>query len=577
MNPLLLNYQRWRQTGALRRHDIAVPTQVPTTDAIFMVLRRMRGPLIVMIVVFVTSVVGLTQIPGRDTDGNVYYMTAFDAFYFISYTALTIGFGETPYELTVSQRLWVTGSIYSSVVAWTYAIGTVLALMQGQTFQDAIATGRFKRRVRNISEPFHILVGYGQSGKYVAQVLAAEDRRLVVVEKDRAKVEGLEAAQFSIDVPGITANAATPQILGMAGLGNPHCSGVLAISGDETTNLSIVMMANLLSPNVPVVARCSTRATAQAMKEFAPRAVLNPYDRYGEYLILALSRPATYQLITWLLSPPGTELPERHEGLLSGQWMVVSDDQFGQEISKDLETAGLNVVLFDPDDGLPEVENLRGLVAGTSKDTLNLTLAAHTRLSNPDAFLSVRQRDYSRTPMLHAFGPDSLFIPTELVARECLARIITPVYWSTLEELRRLDDKAAASLIDRLVDHSGIWTPRSTKLRLDSASAPAVVAWLRRENSLTIGDLLRYPDDRETELQLVAMSLIRDGDTTILPSSDIQLEVDDELVLAGRSKAFHALGAALNYFSTLTYVATGKQVPSTWLWRVLSDLRGNST
>ena len=135
-----------------------------------------------------------------------------------------------------------------------------------------------------------------------------------------------------------------------------------------------------------------------------------------------------------------------------------------------------------------------------------------------------------------------------------------------------MPDEEGAELIDRLVAHSGIRAPRSQKLRLDTASAPAVMAWLRRGSELTIGQLLTYPDDRDTDLPLIAMSLIRDGETRILPATDTVLQPDDELVLAGRSKAFHTLGATLNYTSALTYVATGREVPSTWLWRVVSDL-----
>ena len=57
-------------------------------------------------------------------------MGFFDAFYFMSYTASTIGFGELPHPFTEAQRLWVTISIYLTVIGWAYAIGSLLALFQ---------------------------------------------------------------------------------------------------------------------------------------------------------------------------------------------------------------------------------------------------------------------------------------------------------------------------------------------------------------------------------------------------------------------------------------------------------------
>ena len=62
-------------------------------------------------------------------------MGFFDAFYVMSYTATTIGFGEIPYPFTYNQRMWVTISIYLTVIGWAYAIGSLLALLQDRAFR----------------------------------------------------------------------------------------------------------------------------------------------------------------------------------------------------------------------------------------------------------------------------------------------------------------------------------------------------------------------------------------------------------------------------------------------------------
>ena len=63
-----------------------------------MILRRMRAPFLLLITVYSISILGMVVIPGIDNDGNVSHMSFFHAFYFVSYTATTIGFGEIPYE-----------------------------------------------------------------------------------------------------------------------------------------------------------------------------------------------------------------------------------------------------------------------------------------------------------------------------------------------------------------------------------------------------------------------------------------------------------------------------------------------
>jgi voltage-gated potassium channel len=105
-------------------------------NIIFIFFRRMRLPLLLLVTVFSITALGLTLIPGQDADGNVWYMSYFHAFYFVGYMSTIIGFGEIPYPFTDAQRLWVMFSIYSTVIVWLYAIGTLINLVQDKTFQE---------------------------------------------------------------------------------------------------------------------------------------------------------------------------------------------------------------------------------------------------------------------------------------------------------------------------------------------------------------------------------------------------------------------------------------------------------
>src|SRR3712207_2525873 len=124
----------------------------------------MRAPLIVLIAIFSISVLGLTLIPGVDGEGRPWRMGFFDAIYVMSYTATTIGFGEIPYAFTYNQRMWVTISIYLTVIGWAYAIGSLLALLQDRSFRQALALQRFTRKVGRLAEPFVLIAGYGRAG-----------------------------------------------------------------------------------------------------------------------------------------------------------------------------------------------------------------------------------------------------------------------------------------------------------------------------------------------------------------------------------------------------------------------------
>lgn len=557
----------------LRRKDVPVPQPAPSTDALFMALRRMRAPLIVVVVVFSISVTGLTLIPGTDPDGNPWKMSVFDALYLMSYTATTIGFGEIPYALSYPQRAWVIVCIFASVIGWAYFIGVTLSLIQDRAFRLALARQSFVRKVRTLRRPFLIVAGYGQMGRMVAETLDTLGRSCVVLDADPESLDALANAQLASDIPALIADARDPRALGLAGLGSPYCTGVLALTHSDDVNLAIVMAVALLRDDVPVIACANDRMTGNAMHDFGAEAVVNPYERYGNYLVMRLRRPDTYRLVTWLTAKPGEPLPPETEEHEDGHWVITSDDRFGHEIAQDLEDAGLNWTLTEAADGPPDVTDAVGFIAGSTNDALNLALAGHARLENPDIFVSIRQRSPRSKPLLAAMDPDSVFIPAQLTVAEALARVVTPDFWDFVRHLWTLDDEASDALLRRIVARVGRGSPDTDRLVLDAAQAPAVTRWLRQGRTLRLGDLFRHPDDREIKVQALPVTVIRNGVDAFVPDLDLELCVGDTIVAVGRPNAFDIMSQALYYEQTVEYLATGVQVPDTWVGRVLTRRR----
>ena len=252
-NPLLAFWSRIFGRGeddrSRRVRRVQFSSAAEASETIFLVLRRMRIPLIVLITILSVTVLGLTLIPGQDPQGRPYRMGFFDAFYVMSYTASTIGFGELPYPFTYSQRMWVTISIYLTVIGWAYAIGSLLALLQDRAFRQALAFQRFRRRVARLREPFLLIAGYGQTGELLGHAFDDLGRRFVVIDRDAGRIDDLELASYHADVPALAGDAADPGHLGIAGLEHAYCEGVLALTDDDETNLAITMAATRAGPS----------------------------------------------------------------------------------------------------------------------------------------------------------------------------------------------------------------------------------------------------------------------------------------------------------------------------------------
>lgn len=566
-----------------------VSSEGPSTTAIFLVLRKMRAPLIVLISLFAVSILGLTLVPGQVIDGKVWRMDPFEAFYFMSYTATTIGFGEIPYPFSTAQRAWVIATIYLSVVAWAYAIGSVLALLQDSGFREALGLQRFERQIRHMHEPFFILCGFGQAGEVVARALDASDHRLVVMDKEEARIEALDLAALRSDVPGLRADASDPHELRRAGLESKHCAGVIALTNDDQANLAITMATSLLRPDVPVVCRTLEDALIDRMKAFGHPLIVDPFNLFGDELVLALRAPVTNRLTTWLTGDVEAPLPPLLEIPRHGRWVVAGYGRFGGHLAADLRRNGIPVTVVDVKGGTGEgleiiageptdprvldeadLEDAVGFAAATDNDVDNLSLIVEATRRNPSLFLVARQNDPTNGPLFEALHIDSVLMPTRLIAHEVLARIGDPMMWLFVQNAQHRPDEWGAPLLDRITTTCGTRRPDIWTVDMTDHGAPALMQHVEA-GDITVDTLTKDPQDRNRDLEAVVLMIKRGREVIMAPDDDEVLHVGDRLLITGMPYDRRNLDTTLCVPAAAEYVITGKQVGASWIWRTLVD------
>jgi Trk K+ transport system NAD-binding subunit len=339
-----------------------------------------------------------------------------------------------------------------------------------------------------------------------------------------------------------------------------------------------------------VIARTVSQAIAERMLAFGNPTVVDPFDRFGDHLRIALRAPASYQLMTWLESGPGAEVPERGHPPATGRWVVCGYGRFGRHLTEDLRAEGLQVTIIEPksavdhDDGVvagegfePEVMERAGIadavgfVAGTDNDTSNLSLIAAARRVNPDLYVAARQNLPASEPLFAVMEVDSLLVPTEVVAHEVFAQISTPLLWRFLQEVPGQGDQWAAELVGRMTEHCSRHLEALWKIRLTADEAPALTGWLAGGDA-RLGDLMRDPDDREERLEAVPLMVLRGDECVMAPPDDFVLAEGDEMLMAGRPGARRELGMTMLVDTVREYVVSGRHVPASWIWRRLSGI-----
>ena len=457
-------------------------------------------------------------------------------------------------------------TIYLTVIGWAYALGSLLTLVQDKAFRQALRLQQFSRTVSRLSEPFLLLAGYGMTGELLARSFDGLGRQLVIIDAAESRIEALGMDTYQVDIPALAGDARNPHNLAAAGLNHPLCEGVLAMTDDDEVNLAVTMAAALLRPEVPVVARTVSTVIADRMHAFGTPTVVNPFDRFGNHLRIALRAPASYQLLEWLEAGPGAPLPERGRPPVDGQWVVCGYGRFGREVIADLRAEGLQVTVIDPNaspagsDGTPHegvtvvvgdasepgvltragIEDAVAFIAGTDNDTTNLSLLAAARRLNPDLFLAARQNARVNAPLFRAMHVDALLIPAEVVAHEVYAQLSTPLLWRFVQDMPAKGDAWAADVVARLEGHCGRQLQSLWRLRLTDTEAPALAGWLA-SGEAKVSDLLRDPDDRDQQLLAVCLLVIRDDEAVLLPDEDFVARDGDELLFAGDASARRSL------------------------------------
>lgn len=560
--------------------------------ALFLALRRLRAPLILLVTVFAAGIVGLVLIPGVDASGGPWHLTVFQALYFMTYTASTIGFGEIPREFSTAQRVWVTGIIYASVIGWAYLVASLLALSQDQAFRNAITSGGFRRRVRAIREPFHLICGFGETGMLVGKALDALGGRFVAVEIDPTRVQELDLLDLQQDAPGLAGDAKLPENLLAAGLSKRECRGVLALTNDDQANLAVAMSVRLIHPGVPVLARAMSPETGANMASFGTDHIVNPFAKFGGYLALAIDSPGSHRLLSWVTGLPGTTLkPETAPP--RGHWIVCGYGRFGREVVRAFRREGLEITIIDPEERTIEglravrghgtdaeplrlagVERSVGIVAGTDDDVNNLSIAVTARELNPKLFTILRQNLQANRALFDAFRADITMVSSEIVANECLALINTPLLSRFLAVVRNKDDAWADAVIERMQAVMGVEAPEIWCVDINAAGAPALHQVLATQGAgICVGDLARDPSNRDERLACLPVYIARETDSITLPGDDELIETGDQVLFAGTPSARRAQWAALRNVNVRDYLLNGVDVPDGWIWRWLDRRR----
>jgi len=561
------------------------------SDILFLILRRLRAPLITVIIVYAISVGGLALIPGLAPDGSRQPMSIFHAFYVMSYTATTIGFGEIPHPFTDAQRLWVTFAIYLSVIGWAYTLGSVVALANDAPFRTMLRRSIFNWQVRGLAEPFYVLCGYGQSGSRLARAIDRLGNRLVIVDPSSERMAPVAVQEFATPPLTLAADARLADVLVDCGIRSPHCLGVIALAGEDAVNQAIAIDARVLNPGILIVARAKSAVAKVNLQSFGGVAVINPFETFAYNVGVALRAPEMAQIEDWLTATDGTPLPPAVQPP-RGRWVLVGFGRFGRAIAQVLDDAGIEWKAFDPratggrDQRLVHgdytenilhdagVESADVLVAGADSDAVNLGATTLARRVKPDIFVVIRQNQMQDRALVEAARANIKFVQSDIMVNECLQVLKTPMLSRFISRLRAGDREQASAVLAHVRREVGDGSPHSWAFECDVLQPGMFFAFFQRPGaSFRIQQLMADPTNPGTRMRVTPLMIEREGTHQLLPPEDTPLKPGDRILFAGDDVARRLQKRYLTEPGTVAWVCSGSEPARGFIFRWLEQRR----
>ena len=241
--------------------------------------KYIENGIILILILFSYGIIGSYFIMGLNLVDSIYYAII---------TMATVGYGDyTP--TTGIQKLFATTLALGGVALLAYVFNVILTNFQER--MGLFSRGAKKMKAIQNMDSYYILCGYGRVGKVVYNELNRRQQNVVIFEKNEELCEDFEESTASI----ILNKDATEDDL-IAKLAGKKCKSVIISTGDDVTNLFIVLTIRETNPDAWIVSRVSKSENFSRLRKAGADKLVSPEIIGGKDLYLESAKPHLLRL-----------------------------------------------------------------------------------------------------------------------------------------------------------------------------------------------------------------------------------------------------------------------------------------
>ena len=250
----------------MRKITIRLLTRLPT--------EYVASGLILIIGLLIYGIVGSMIIMRLNLIDSIYYSVI---------TMATVGYGDyTPH--TGIQKIFATTLALSGVALLAYVFNIMLTNFQEK--MNNYSKGARKMKAIEDMDDYYVLCGFGRVGKVVFDELTQRNQNVIVIEKDEEACEKIEESNSAV----VIQKDATEDDF-VARLAGDKCNSVIISTGDDVTNLFMVLTLRETNEDTWIVTRASKTENVSRLKKAGADKIVLPEVIGGQDLYFESTRP----------------------------------------------------------------------------------------------------------------------------------------------------------------------------------------------------------------------------------------------------------------------------------------------
>lgn len=249
---------------------------------------RLLPPVVVVVLITVAGTSGYYWL------GQGQGATLLDALFMTIITITTIGYGEV-------IRLDAWGRIFTMIIAVTgigslfYSLTVIMDYLVMIRLADPLGNKKMQREIDQLND--HIIIaGLGRVGRQAALELHDSGIRFVIIDP-RPEAQAYAAQHGYLMLQG---DASDDSVLELAGI--RRAKGLIVTSGDDASNLYIVLSARVLNPGLFIVSRAVDEISVPKLTRAGANRAISPYAIGGRRLAHLILSPTVVDFFDTVIS-----------------------------------------------------------------------------------------------------------------------------------------------------------------------------------------------------------------------------------------------------------------------------------